>query len=183
MRQFLALSVLALALQLPGLADDLAPGTRISVRTNYPIEVARWDRGRIYQAVVDRDVYARDGDVAIPRGAPVELIVRQVGPDQLAVDIESVVVNGRRYVMDATGPQFDAHRGDYDNGGGLVGSIVGAIAGATGSQVETRGREIHVPAQSVISFQLQEPLHMVGWEDPGYQQNNWHYHHEHDWYR
>jgi hypothetical protein len=183
MKQFLALSVAALALQLPGLADTLAPGTQISVRTNSPIEVARWDRGRIYQAFVDRPVYARDGDVAIPRGAPVELIVRQIGPGQLALDIESVAVNGQRYVMDATGPQFNMNRNDYDNGSGLVGSIVGAIAGATGAQVETRGGEIHVPAQAVVTFQLQEPLHMVGWQDPGYEHNNWHYHHDHDWYR
>jgi hypothetical protein len=164
-------------------ADVVLPGTEIAVRPDNPIDVARWDRGRIYPAHVARDVFARDGDLVIPRGSPVELIVRQVGPGQMSLDIESVTVNGRRYAMDTTGPQFNMPRNSYDNGGGLVGSIIGAIAGANGEQVEPRGSEIRVPAGSLLRFQLQEPLRVVNWGDPGYSNGDYHYHHEHDWYR
>lgn len=172
--------VILLGMQICASADTILPGTQISVRTNEPIEVHTWDRGRIYPARVARDVYARDGDVAIPRGAYAELIVREIGPGQMALDLESVAVNGRRFVMDTTGPSFPA--GEYNNGAGLLGNIVGAISGGR-VQVETRGNEIRVPPDSMITFQLQEPMHLVGAEDRGYQREHHHYHHDHDWYR
>ena len=40
--------------------------------------------------------------------------------------------------MDSSGPQFRTR--DYENGGGLVGSIVGAVTGVT-----TEGNSIIVP--------------------------------------
>ena len=169
--------------QIPAVADEVLPGTDIQVRPDARIDVSRWDRGRIFPAHVARDVHAQDGDVAIPRGSQAELIVRQIGPGQFALDLESITVNGRRYTMDTSGPQYNMPQADYDNGGGIIGAIAGAIAGASGDQVETRGGEIRVPEGSLITFHLQEPLHVVNWTDPGYQQGQYHYHREHDWYR
>ncbi len=183
MKHLLAVPIILAGIQGWALADTILPGTRIEVRSDNPIEVTRWDRGRIYPAHVARDVMARDGDVAIPRGSYAELIVRQNGPDQMTVDIESITVNGRRYTMDNTGPQFNMSQSDYTGGGGLVGGIVGAIAGATGAQVETRGGQIRVPAGAVLTFELRQPLHVVNWSDPGYDNNGYHYHRDHDWYR
>jgi hypothetical protein len=157
-------------------ADTIPPGAQIPVRIDNTIAVHEWDKGRIYPGRVARDVFARDGDVAIPEGSYAELIVRRNGPDQMMIDIESVTVNGRRYVLDTSGPQFNTRA--YENGGGLVGSIVGAIAG-----VETGGGEIRVPGGSVLNFQLQAPLHVVDWQDPGYDQRGYHYHRDNDWYR
>lgn len=178
-----AIPAILIGLQVPMMADVVLPGTDIHVRADSPIDVARWDRGRIYPAHVVRDVVARDGDVAIPRGAQAELIVRQVGPGQLALDLESVTVNGQRYAMDTAGPQYNMPETEYNNGGGVVGAIIGAIAGANGEQVEPNGAEIRVPAGSVVTFQLREPMHIVGWGDPGYMNGRSHYHREHDWYR
>jgi len=87
-------------------ADTVLAGTQIQVRPDTEIHVSKWDRGRIYTGHVSRDIPAADGDVAIPRGSNVELIVRQLGPERMAIDIESVTVNGRRYVLDSSGPQF-----------------------------------------------------------------------------
>jgi len=171
-----------LGMQLCASADTILPGTQIQVRTDQPIEMHTWDRGRVYPARVARDVYARDGDIAIPSGSYAELIVRQVGPDQMVLDIESVTVKGRRYVMDTTGPEYNTHRSEYENGGGLLGNIVGAISGGR-AEVITRGHEIHVPAGAMITFRLQEPLHMVGWGDPGYEHDHGHYHRDGDRYR
>jgi hypothetical protein len=193
MKQLFLIPLLIVGMQVAGMAQDryggdrgrfrdmIPPGTQIQVRTEGPIMVARWDRGRIYQARVDRDVLARDGDLAIPRGAICELTVRQIGPDQMALDLESITVNGRRYVLDTTGPEFNTNRGEYQNGAGLVGNIIGAITGQ--GNVEYHGNRIRVPAGSEITFQLQAPLHVVNWQDPGYENNGEHYHHEHDWYR
>jgi len=68
--------------------------------------------------------------------------------------------------MDTTGPQYNMPQSSYNSGGGVPGAIAGAIAGATGDRVEPQGHEIRVPADSVITFRLQEPMHIVGYEDP-----------------
>ena len=183
MKRLLAIPLLLVGLQLTGLAATVLPGTEIRVRSDSGINVSSWDRGRIYPGYVASDVYTADGDVAIPQGAYAELIVRQIGPGQLALDLESISVNGRRYVMDAAGPNFNMPENNYNNGSGLVGSIIGAIAGAAGAHVETQGDHIYVPAESVLRFRLQEPLHTVSWGDPGYMSNGYHHHHDHDWYR
>lgn len=178
MKQLLAIPVLLVGFQCASFADTVLPGTDIQIRPDGPITVAKWERGRIFTGRIDRDVVARDGDIAVPRGARVELIVRQINEDQLALDIESINVDGKRYAVDSTGPQFNMNRQDYDRGAGLVGNIVGAITG-----VETQGREIRVPSDAVLHFRLQQPLRIVSWQDPGYDQDGYHYHREHDWYR
>ncbi len=172
--------VILIGTQFAARADTIVPGTEIQVKTDQPIELHTWDRGRIYPGHVARDVFARDGDVAIPRGAYAELIVRQTGPNQMTLDIESITVNGSRYALDTTGPQFNANA--YESGGGLLGNIIGAISGGD-VQVETQGDEIRVPAGSIVRFQLQAPLHVAGWGDPGYMRGGDHYHRDSDWYR
>ena len=164
-------------------ADVIPPGTQIQVRTDAPIYVNNWDRGRIYSAHVTQDVFAEDGDLAVPHGSYAELIIRETGPGQMELDLESITVNGRRYVMDTTGPQYNMPAANYNNGAGIVGAIAGAIAGATGEQVEPEGSTIRVPADAVITFQLQEPMRVVNWGDPGYMRRDDHYHYDHDWYR
>jgi hypothetical protein len=165
-----------MAMQISVMADTVSPGTQISVRIDTTIDVNQWDRGRIYSGRVARDVIARDGDVAIPAGSRAELIVRQSAPGQMVIDVESITVNRRRYVMDAAGPQFSTQ--EYQSGGGLVGSIIGAINGVT-----AQGAAIHIPTDSVLAFQLRAPLHVVDWADPGYDREGEHYHRDPDWYR
>jgi hypothetical protein len=159
MRTFMwAAPAVFLAMNLCASADTILPGTQIQVRTDQPIEMQAWDRGRVYPARVVQDVFATNGDLTIPRGSYAELVVRRVGPDDMALDLESVTVNGNRYVMDTTGPEYNVEQ--YRNGAGLIGSIVGAITGGQ-AEVITRGPEIRVPADSRITFQLQAPLRML----------------------
>ncbi|HTW63895.1 MAG TPA: hypothetical protein VME17_04725 [Bryobacteraceae bacterium] len=169
-------------MQICASADTILPGTQIQVRTDQPVMMHIWDPGRIYPARVAKDVFARNGDLAIPRGSYAELIVREIGPNQMALDLESVTVNGMRYVMDTSGPQFNMPNGEYNNGAGLIGSVIGAISG-NNVQVETEGNGIRVPDNAAITYQLQEPMHVAGWNDPGYTRDGEHYHHEGDWYR
>jgi len=182
-------------------ADELLPGTEITVRTDENISLDKYDRGRIYPADVDRDVYASDGSLVIPRGSPAELIVRQIGPHELALDLESITVRGQRFVVDAPGEAYNTHdhsgigsnerTAKYLGGGAVIGSIIGAIAGGgkgaaigaaagaasgAGAQVATRGREIHVPVESLLTFRLDRSLYLRDLHDSGYTRDGHHYH-------
>jgi hypothetical protein len=205
MRKLLfAVPALLLGLQFLAVAaevDTLAPGTEISVRTNEPIDVRDWDRGRIYRGELARDVRATDGDLAFPRGTPVELTVRQIGEHDMVIDLESILANGRRFVVDTTGQVYNTRDrqgvGDngrtakYVGGGAIIGSIIGAIAGGgkgaaigaaagaasgAGAQMATRGRELHIPAESLLTYRLERPLHYVEDPDSGYMRDGHHYH-------
>jgi hypothetical protein len=191
MKRLLAIPLVLLTLGLPlfavGLLDRnfVPPGTEVRVRTDGPVIVATWDRGRIYSAHLAADVWGEDRNVLIPRGANCEIIVRQVGPGQLSLDLESMTVEGRRYVMDAAGPQFNMSHEQYNSGAGIIGNIIGAITGTRGEDVQYQGDRIRVPAGSEITFRLQQPLRIADWPDEGYTNRGYHYHRDtnHGWYR
>jgi len=182
-------------------AETIAAGTVISVRTNDTIDAKDTANGRVYSGEVDRDVLDGNNRIAIPRGSDVELMVRDVGNHTLALDLDAVVVQGKRYSVTTydvtrTGDQKDGvgangRTAKFVGGGALFGTIVGAVAGggkgagigalaggAAGAigQTVTRGTRVHVPAESVLTFQLQQPLHLAA--DPGYTRGGRHYHPE-----
>jgi len=195
---------LLLAAQIPALAqvDSVPPGTEVAVRVDEPVNIATWDRGRIYNGELASDVYTSGGQLAFPRGAPVELTVRQVSDRDMVLDLESINYNGRRYFVNATGQDYDTRggrpgvgenrrTGRYVGGGAVVGSIIGAIVGGgkgaaigaaagaatgAGAQMATRGREIHIPVESVVTFRLDRPLDFYNGDDPGYYRGGHHYH-------
>jgi hypothetical protein len=181
--------------------DRVAPGTEITVRINESIEIQSWDRGRIYRGQLVRDVRATDGDLAFPRGAEAELTVRQVGDHEMVLDLEAIYANGRRYLVDASAQEINTRdrqgvgenrrTAKYVGGGAIIGSIIGAIAGGgkgaaigaaagaaggAGAQTITRGREIHIPAESLLTFRLERPLRFVEGPDGGYNRDGRHYH-------
>src|SRR5438552_6631822 len=75
-------------------------GNTIVVRTNESINANDSD-GRVFTGVVEQDVVNRGGYVAIPRGSDVELIVRRVSNTDVALDLDSVMINGQRYGIEA----------------------------------------------------------------------------------
>ena len=130
------------------------------------------------------------GDVVIPRGSNCKIVIRSatkggkiLGSSDLILDLDSVAVDGRQYRLDTT--DLDRHgkaglgknkrTAEYVGVGTAVGSVIGAIFGqgkgaaigaASGAaagaatQVVTRGT-IHVPAETVLTFQLDKPLRVV----------------------
>ncbi len=152
--------------------------------------------------MVDRDVLDASGAVAIPRGSNAELAVRNINSNERAVDLESITVGGNRYVVAAAGAEQasgtekegvgkNKRTAKYVGGGAVIGSIIGAIAGGgkgaaigaiaggaagAGAQTITRGRDIHVPAESLLTFRLDRPLTLSHAGDSGYTRNGLHYH-------
>src|SRR4029078_6732526 len=103
----------------------LDPGTTITVRTNEPIDSSRTDY-RVYTATVDRGIRGDNGDLAIPRGATAELIVRSARDNDLILDLESVTIGGHRYAVRADRQRVDSGSNN------LIGDIVGDINGHRG---------------------------------------------------
>lgn len=206
MRNILQSAALTLSLGfcLSAQVDRVPAGSEIVVRTNDAIDARHPSDSRIYTAVVDRDVTDRSGRVVIPRGAEAELIARDAGDKEIIVDLESVNVGGRRYVVDSQEQSITAEgsgdrkegvganerTGKYVGGGALIGSIIGAIAGggkgaaigaATGAgagavgQTVTRGGAVRLPSESVLTFRLDRALR-VGAADDGFSRDGQHYH-------
>lgn len=201
-RKALTAAALCLACAAGALAQSgtLEPGTSIPVRTNETIDVRNSSDGRVFTGVVDRDVLDRNGNVAIPRGSNAELMVRNTGRRDLSVDLDSVMVNGRRYSVVTNDVSQSGNRKDgigkngrtakYVGGGALLGTIIGAIAGGgkgaaigaaaggaagAGTEVMTKGGQVRVPAESILTFQLDRPL-TVDVQDRGYDRGGHHYH-------
>lgn len=163
-------------------------GTQISVRTNEAIDASQATTGQTYSAEVAEDVHGPNGEVLIPRKSEAQLVIRQVstggavGTPELALDLQSLTVNGHQYIVStadlshSTGKQGigkNKRTAEMVGGGALLGTLVGAIAGggkgaaigavagaATGgtAQVLTRGKQVKVPAETVLRFQLDQPL-------------------------
>lgn len=192
-------SCLALGMIMSIQADTIVAGTTIPVRTNDTIDARDTGNGRVYPGVVDSDVLDTNGKVAIPKGSDVELMVRDIGHHTLSLDIDAVVVNGQRYSVttyDVTrsvgqkeGVGANRRTGKFVGGTAVFGTILGAIAGggrgaAIGAvaggtagaigEVTTRGKKVHIPAESLVTFQLQQPLDVA--PDRGYTRDGQHYH-------
>jgi len=198
--------LLGFAVAAPAQVDVIPSGTNITVRTNERIDMHDSSDGRIYTAVVDQDVRDRDGQVVIPRGSDAELIIRNLGREDMAVDMESVTVQGRRYIVSTTDQTYqgtdkeglgkNSRTGKYVGGGAILGTIIGAIAGGgkgaaigavaggaagAGTQVITRGRDVRIPSESLLTFRLDRPLELGRGDrsrDDGYNRNGSHYHND-----
>jgi hypothetical protein len=157
-------------------------GTTIAVRTDETIDADTAD-GSVFSGTVDKDVINRNGRVAIPEGADVDLVVRQISNNQLALDIDGITFNNQRYGIQTEssvttdtrkeGIGANKRTGKYVGGGALLGAIIGGIAGGgkgaaigagvgaaggAGAQVLTRGRSVSVPAETLLTFKLQQPM-------------------------
>jgi hypothetical protein len=173
---------------LPG-AAVLPAGTQIAVRTNEAIHSSSASEGRTYSATIYQDVLDGNGNVVIPAGSPAQLVIRSVsgggafGSGEIALDLQSVEVNGQRYALSTAnvtqkgqgGIGANKRTAEMVGGGALLGTVLGAIAGGgkgaaigalggaaggTALQVLTRGRQVQVPAETVLTFRLDQPLQL-----------------------
>jgi len=163
-------------------------GTEVAVRTNERIDSRDVVEGQTFSAQIEEDIRDTDGSVVIPRGSDARLVTRRVESNgDITLDVDSITVAGRRYRVSTANEELQNRRegiggnertGKFVGGGAVLGAIIGAIAGggkgaaigaATGAgagaatQIITRGKEVHVPAESVIRFRLDSPLRLHLW--------------------
>jgi hypothetical protein len=166
----------------------LPVGTEIALRTNERIDSRDVVEGKTFSAQIAEDVRDADGSVAIPRGSDASLVTRRDTDGDIILDVDSIVVGGRRYRVNTQDQEIEKRgrdglgankrTGEFVGGGAVLGAIIGAIAGGgkgaaigaaagagagAGTQIITRGKEVHVPAESVIRFRLDRPLKLQLW--------------------
>lgn len=173
----------------PGL---LPAGTTVSVRTNETIDATTAQAGQTYSAQVANDIMQPDGTLLVPQGSPAQLAVMNVvqggvvQSGQVQLGLRSITVNGRTYtvaspVATASGNQgLGANRrtAEFVGGGAALGTLIGAVAGGgTGAligalagagggaavQVLTKGSQVRVPAETVLTYRLDQPIDLVGY--------------------
>jgi outer membrane lipoprotein SlyB len=167
---------------------ELASGTQISIRTEAAIDSATAGEGQTFPAEVTKDVKDEAGIVVIPARSSAEVIIKSVsagghvrGASDLVLDLKSINIGGRRYSLETTdvskvgkaGVGANKRTATYTGGGAAVGAIIGAIAGggkgaALGAvsgagagaltQILTKGKSIRIPAETILTFQLEKPL-------------------------
>jgi hypothetical protein len=166
----------------------LPAGTEVALLTNQRIDSRDIMEGQTFSAQVAQDVRDDSGSVAIPRGSDATLVTRRVENNgDITLDVDSISVGGRRYRVSTQDQELQNRRdgvggnkrtGQYVGGGAVFGAIIGAIAGGgkgaaigaaagagagAGAQIITRGKEVHVPAETILRFQLDRPLKLHLW--------------------
>jgi hypothetical protein len=164
-------------------------GTEFAVRANENIDTDQ--PGGAFNAEIAQTVEDQSGRVLVPAGSPAELTVVDassggaVGTRTISLAIRSVTVGGKKHsIQTATrtegGPAgLGANRrtGEMVGGGAAIGALIGAIAGGgkvaavgaavgaaggAATQVLTRGETVRVPAETVMTFRLDQPWRLVG---------------------
>jgi len=169
----------------------LPEGTKVSVRTEETIDSGKAVEGQTFAADIADDVVDSNGDVVVPRGANAQVVIRSAskggrfkGTSDLVLDLQSISVGGKQYLVSTTdltqkgkqGFGVNKRTGEFTGGGAALGAIIGAIAGggkgaAIGAgagagagavtQIATKGGAIKVPAETVLTFQLDKAVKIV----------------------
>jgi hypothetical protein len=171
----------------PADAKIIPTGTEISIRTNEKIDSDNAPSGQTFAAEVTEDVVDISGGVAIPAKSPAKLLILSnagggaVHSPDLVLDLDSVTIRGkihRVYSSEVTesnkkGLGGNKRTAEFLGGGAAVGSLLGAVfgggqgaaigagAGAGGgflTQMFTRGKQVKVPAETVMHFRLERRL-------------------------
>jgi hypothetical protein len=152
-------------------------GTTLIVRTTQTLDSKQSNAGQ--QFVVDLEADIATGDrVIVPRGTQAYGMLtnaksggRVVGKSELAVELTSILINNQAVPIvtesvEAAAPKSETRKTARNVG---VGAAIGAIAdddggAATGALVGlgasalTRGKQIQIPAGSILQFRLLAPL-------------------------
>jgi hypothetical protein len=167
--------------------EMLRAGTELTVRTSEDIDSSTAVVNQTFSAIVERDILGESDTVIIPAGSRAVLVVRGVssggttGSPDVVLDMQSMTVSGRRYLVSTGDLKTDSGTGLGKNkrtaetvgGGAALGTIIGAIAGGAkgaaigvlvgaaggaGVEVLNKGKDVRVPAESLLSFKLDRPV-------------------------
>lgn len=171
----------------PPAAINLPAGTEVRVRLDQDLSSKDSQPGEAFQATVADDVTIR-GETVIPRGARADGTVVDAkalghfkGGALLEVKLDRVHTRWGSYPVE-TGTISRAEQGKgkrsagFIGGGAGLGAIIGGIAGGgkgaaigalagggagTAGTALTGNKQIVLPAETVLTFKLERPVHIV----------------------
>jgi len=162
----------------------LATGTVLPIRLAEALDTKTIQTNDVFHGTVAQNVMSQ-GVVVIPQGAPVLGRVVEAreaahfkGNAYLAIQLTQVSTYRQKIGLDTdTFSQAEAGRGkntaEKAGGGALLGALVGALAGGgkgaaigaiagggagAGVNAVTRGKQVVLPSESIVSFHLQSPI-------------------------
>ena len=165
----------------------LPAGTQLVILTNEAIDSKTASSNQLFSAQVDQDVIDSSNELIVPKGSPAQLIIRTAssggvtGTPEITLDIQSITVHGRRYNVTTADLKEKGRGGIGTNkrtaemvgGGAVIGTIIGAIAGGgkgaaigaavgaaggAGTEVLTKGKQVIIPAETVLKFSLDQAV-------------------------
>jgi hypothetical protein len=170
----------------PRTINDSAPGTipvgteiDVRLRSTLSSETAQVEQRFEATTVVD---LVQSGRVLAPAGALVRGVVSEVDKagrvdrdGSLTLTFDRLIVHGREYDIRGSATQIFESRGIREEGavagagagvggivggiiGGVKGAILGAVIGAGGAIAATDGKDITLPAGSIIRVRLDSPV-------------------------
>ncbi len=167
--------------------STLPVGTELQVRLIMGVSSAKNKKGDAVDATIDKNVLI-NGKTAVTRGSRIQVVVadaegsgRVSGRAKMSVTLRQLQSGGKPYPIETNVLSFEADgSGGKDArrviGGAGIGAIVGAIANGgqgaaigavigggvgVGATVLTKGKEVELPAETLLSFKLLKPLQLT----------------------
>jgi BON domain-containing protein len=167
-------------------------GTQITVRLIDPIDSEKNQTGDTFHATLNAPLTS-DGEQAVPAGVEltghlveVKSAGKFAGQSLVAMQLDSLSSGGKTYNLQTDqykkeGSSRGKNTAEKVGGGAVIGTIIGAIAGGGkgaaigaaagagvggGVQAATKGQQIKLPSETVLSFTLQAPLTVVQASSP-----------------
>ncbi len=159
-------------------------GTMLNIRMIDPVDSGRNHPGDSFRATLDSPITIGD-KVIIPEGADVVGRIAELkdsgrfaGQPQLALELASLSVNGRKYTLHTNqysrqGKSRGSSTAKKVGSGAAIGAVIGAIAGggkgaaigaATGAgvgggaQAISKPEQVRVESEALLSFRLESPI-------------------------
>lgn len=156
-------------------------GQEIDLRLQTALTSATATREQRFEATTAVDLL-QGNRVLIPAGSTVRGVVSNVEKagnidrsGSLSLAFDRIVINGREYPLRAMATQIFESRGVLDEGktvgtagavgavvggiiGGLKGALIGAIVGSGGVIAATEGKDIELPAGTIVRVRFDSPL-------------------------
>jgi len=162
----------------------IAQGTELTIRMIDSIDSDKNKVGDTFRASLEAPIEV-NGQVVVPKGADVEGRVVDsksaghfTGRSDIALELTGLRVSGRSYALQTDqysrqGASRGKRTAETVGGGAALWAIIGGIAGhgkgaaigaaagagaGTAVQAMTKGQQIHIPSESVLSFRLTASL-------------------------
>ncbi len=162
-------------------------GTQLTVRLIDPIDSEKNQTGDTFHATLNAPLTS-DGEEAVPAGVEVTGHLVQVksagkfaGQSEVVLQLDSIASGGRTYSLQTDqykkqGSSRGKNTAEKVGGGAAIGAVIGALAGGGkgaaigaaagagvggGVQAATKGQQIKLPSETVLSFTLQAPITVV----------------------